>query len=315
MTVVATTLLRADRRFLEAAPPARLGLLRVVIGGYALGYLLVRFPHLLGVARFDDPRFDPVGPLAWLPGPVTPGAGQAVLMATLVTGIAFVAGWRWRLSGPAFALLFLAVTTYRNSWGQIFHTDNLPALHLLLLVVSPAADAWSIDARRRGGAPGAGTAAHGWPVRLITLVTVLAYVVAGWAKLRNGGLSWVTGDVLRNHIAHDALRKSLVGGSWSSFGTSLLGHAWLFPPMAVLSLLVELGAPFALARRLRVAWVAAAWAFHLGVLALMLIGFPYQLSGVAYASFFRLERLPARLAALRPGRRRGRVRSGRTAAP
>lgn len=312
MTRLATSLRRADARFLAPAPPARLGLLRIVIGGYALGYLLVRFPHLLGVARFDDPRFDPVGPLAWLPGPVTPGAGQAVLVAAVVSGVAFVAGWRWRVTGPAFAVLFLAVTTYRNSWGQIFHVDNLPAMHLLLLAVSPAADAWSADAHRRGGEPGAGTPTHGWPVRLITLVTVLAYVVAGWAKVRNGGLSWVTGDVLRNHIAHDALRKSIVGGSWSSLGTSALEHAWLFPPMAMLSLLVELGAPLALLRRPRLAWVTVAWLFHVGVLALMLIGFPYQLSGIAYASFFPIERAPARLGALRPG---PWVRSGRTAAP
>jgi len=286
----------ADRRLLEPAPAARLGLLRVLVAGYALAFLLVRLPHLLAVARFDDPRFAPVGPLAWLPGPVTPGVGQLVLGAALASGLAAALGWCWRVTGPAFAVAFLAVTTYASSWGQIFHTENLPALHLLVLAVAPAADAWSLDSRRRGQPEPQPAARYGWPVRLVTLVTVLAYVVAGWAKVRNGGLAWVSGDVLRNHIAHDALRKSLVGASHSSLGTALLAHAWVFPPMALASLVVELGAPLALLRtRLRTLWVIAAWGFHLGVLALMGIGFPYQLSGIAYASLAPVERVPDRL--------------------
>lgn len=289
-----------DRRLLAPAPAARLAVLRVLLAGYALAYLLVRLPHLLAVARFDDARFTPVGPLAWLSGPVTPGVAQAIIAVALTSGVAAVLGWRWQATGPLLAISFLAVTTYVSSWGQIFHTENLPALHLLVLAVSPAADAWSLDARRRALPERSPSGRYGWPVRLVTLVTVLAYVVAGWAKVRNGGLAWVSGDVLRNHIAHDALRKSLVGASHSSLGTALLAHGWVFPPMAAASLVVELGAPLALVRqRLRTVWVVAAWGFHLGVLALMGIGFPYQLSGVAYASLFRLERLPERA---RPGR-------------
>lgn len=293
---------RLDRRFRAPAPPERLAVLRVLVGAYGLGFLVVRLPYLLAVARADDPRFEPVGPLAWLAGPVPPGIGQAVVAVALVSGVAFVAGWRWRVSGPTFSLAFLAVTTYRSSWGQVFHTDNLAALHLLVLCISPAADAWSLDARRRGGAPPAPSADHGWPVRLLSLLTVGTYAVAGWAKLAGGGLGWVEGDVLRQHIAHDALRKTLVGGSRSSLGVALLEQAWVFGPMAVASLAVELGAPLALlGRRLRGLWAASAWAFHLGVLALMGIGFPYPLTGVAFAPLFPTERL-ARLLAHRASR-------------
>jgi hypothetical protein len=56
------------------------------------------------------------------------------------------------------------------------------------------------------------------------------------------------------------------------------------------TLLVELGAPVALLTgRWRTCWVVAAWGFHVGVLALMAISFPYQLTGVAFASFLRME--------------------------
>jgi hypothetical protein len=42
------------------------------------------------------------------------------------------------LERAVFALLLLWVTTYRNSWGQVFHTENLMVLHVVL-AVSPAA--------------------------------------------------------------------------------------------------------------------------------------------------------------------------------
>jgi hypothetical protein len=71
----------------------------------------------------------------------------------------------------------------------------------------------------------------------------------------------------------------------------------------VLTVTVELGAWVALlGGRWRTAWVVAAWLFHVGVLALMAILFAYQLSGVAFAPFFRLERLAARVGP-RPWRR------------
>ena len=37
-------------------------------------------------------------------------------------------------------------------------------------------------------------------------------------------------------------------------------------------------------------WAVAAWGFHLGVVALMAIAFPYPLLGLAYAPLFRIER-------------------------
>jgi hypothetical protein len=67
-----------------------------------------------------------------------------------------------------------------------------------------------------------------------------------------------------------------------------------------------------LGRRWRTAWVAAAWLFHVGVLALMAIAFPYQLTGVAFAAFFRLERLADRLGT---GQRPRRVRADATRRP
>ncbi|MBT8163902.1 MAG: hypothetical protein KJO97_00005, partial [Acidimicrobiia bacterium] len=71
---------------------------------------------------------------------------------------------------------------------------------------------------------------------------------------------------------------------------------WLFPPMAIASVLVELGAPVALlGDRWKKAWAGAAWAFHVGVLAFMAILFPYPISGIAFVSMLPVERLADRV--------------------
>ena len=52
---------RFGLRWFEPAPARRLGLLRVLIGGFALGYVAVRLPHLISFGGFSEERFDPVG--------------------------------------------------------------------------------------------------------------------------------------------------------------------------------------------------------------------------------------------------------------
>ena len=89
----------------------------------------------------------------------------------------------------------------------------------------------------------------------------------------------------------------LFGGGW------VVQFPWVFPPIALATVLVELGAPFALltgpvGRRVRAVWAIAAWGFHVGVVVLMAISFPYPLSFIAYASLFAPERLLARVGRL-----------------
>lgn len=287
-------LTRLDRWYRADVPAERLAVLRILVVGYALGFLVVRAPHLVDVARLADvapDRWAPVGPLLALDEPPSASVVVLVLVASIAAGVAALVGWRWRWSGPLFAIGFLVVTSHRSSWGQIFHTENLVALHLIVLAVAPAAVALSVDARRRPGPAPATTS--GWPVRLAAVVVVVAYVLAGVAKLRIGGPDWLIGDGLRHHVAHDNLRKALVGDVWSPLGGWAVAQAWWFGPMAVGSVAVELGAPLALlGGRWRTVWVAAAWTFHVGVVALMAIVFPYQLLGIAFAPFLPLERLP-----------------------
>ena len=306
-TAVATA---ADSWLLAPAPPTRLAVLRVLIGAYCVVHLVATAPSLLQIARLPSEQFAPVGVLSWLSEPVSRGLVAIGLGLALAAGVAVVAGWRWRLSAPVFAVLFLLLSTYRVSWGHVSHADHLPAVHLVILALVPAADAWSLDARRRGRATGAPApvprARYGWPVRVLAIATVVSYVVAGIAKVRYSGIGWLDGDVLRNQVAADALQKTLFGARHSPIGGWLAAHPTVLPLAAFGALAVELGAPVALLGGMcRNVWVASAWLFHVAIAAVMAIAFPYPLFGVAFAPFFAVEIAVERARAAVRRRRRG----------
>jgi hypothetical protein len=286
------------------APAERLAMFRILTGGFSVAYLAIRLPVFLQLA---DRRsgFDGVGLAGVLSGPLPSGVVTVATLVTLAAGVAWTFGWRFRLTGPAFAMGVLALATYRSSWGQLLHFEHLIVLHLLIVAAAPATDAWSMDARRRraSGRPRVERppTSYGWPLALAALVVVITYVIAGIAKLRYGGFEWIVGDTLRNHVAYSAARLDLLGGDPSPFAGWAVRNAWLWPFVAAASVVVELAAPVALlGGRIRTAWVIAAWLMHVGILAFMLVGFPYPLFLVAFAPFFRIERLWSD----RPGRMR-----------
>ena len=286
-----------DGWFYAPMPRERLALLRILLGAYAWIYLVSRAGHLNRVTDYAADAFEPVGVVALLSEPLSPFWVHATYVAAVLMGAAFVAGLCHRIVAPIFALLLLWVTSYRHSWGMIFHTDNLMVLHVLVLALAPAADAYAWRPAALGGLERAprDTAAvagrYGWAVRTISLVTLVTYVFAGIAKLENTGLEWALGDALREQIAYDAVRKIELGSIHSPIAGWMVRTAWLFPVLGAFTMVVELGAPLALiGTRWAVGWSIAAWLFHVGVLASMAIVFPYPLSGCAFLSLFPLER-------------------------
>lgn len=274
------------------APALRLGWLRFLIGGYAWVYTMARLPAFVGVLRYRESQYQPVGPFTWVEHPLPPWLAGAMVVATAVLGLAFWLGWRFRWTGPAFAVALTLTLSYRNSWGMVFHTENLMLLHVIVLGLSRSADACSLDA---GFGPTPTNeqplARYGWPIRLMAAVTVLVYLLAGIAKLKHAGWAWITSDALLNFVAYDNVRKIEMGASHSILGGLLLSYKWLFPPLAAVSLALELGAPIALLRpHIARVWAALAWSFHLGVLIVMFIFFHYPLLGFAFMPFFDVER-------------------------
>lgn len=301
---------RIDAAWFGPMPPERLACVRVLVGGFALVRVSVLFAFVLARAVHGDALVRPVGLMRWLAHAPSPSALGVAIVAAAASGIAFVAGFRYRWAGPLFAASLLAILSYFNSFGMLYHSDHLLVLHVSVLAFSPAADAWSLDVRRlqRAGASAAPASSwrYGWPIRLLCVLTVSVYALAGIAKLAGHGWAWALGDALRAQIAKDALRKQLLGEEAGFLGAWVMHHPWVAAAVGVSTLVMELGAPlFLLDRRARRAWAVMAFAMHWGILFIMGITFRYQLSGIAFLSFFPAERL----AGLRRSRRAGAMAS------
>lgn len=281
---------RGLRWWFPAVPAERLAMLRVLVGAYSVVYFGVRLPHWLSFADHRPVQFQPIGVLAGLDSPLNDLLYQSLVLLTFAGAILFAVGKWYRVVAPLFAGLLLVVLTYTNSWGGILHSDNLWLLHVIVLAFAPAAEALSLDARASNHARI--HFKYGWAIRLMCWVCVGSYFLAGLAKLKNSGLGFIEGETLRNFVAMDNVRKIELGSLHSPVAALALPYAGAFQFLAGLSLVLELGAPLVMLQaKLAKVWAFAMWGFHIGVLSLMAILFPYPVTFIAFAPFFRTERL------------------------
>ena len=296
-----------NRFWFRSVPARRIALLRIAVGLYLLQLQLSEHRAWLRVSRAGQDTFEGIGLASLLSGPLDDGLWGAVLVSSIVLNVAFVLGIAHRVIAPLFAILLTFVLGYRNSWGQVYHVNHLACLHATILALAPAAHAFSVDAwvRKRLGErrwidvlawpriEAASDWRFGWGVQLMCVVTTIVYSLAGLAKVTGeAGWRWALGSNLRDQIAYDALYKELLhpdgGGEWV---WRIYAYPDLLIPAAVVTLILELLAPVALLHR-RLAWLfcISMWLAHLGIDVLMTILFPYQIFGVAYLSFFAIER-------------------------
>ncbi len=285
---------KLDKFWFPTVPASRLAMLRILVGLYALYYIGMRVKMLGNIARTDVHLFRPVGLVHLLSGPMSASFFEYIVLATLATGLLFVLGIKYRYVAPVFAILLLFTLCYRNSWSMIYHSSNAVVLHVLILSVVPAADAWSVDAwfrRKLGSVTGTDLWIYGWPIQLMCAATLATYFVAGVAKVTGPmGWGWASGEALRSQIAVDALRKELLSQGATQLAFLLYEHVWIFNILGVLSLVLELGAPFVLLnKRVNQFWAINAFLMHWGIYFIMGIKFRYCLSGIIFASFFDLD--------------------------
>lgn len=274
------------------APKERLAAIRILVGTFAFCWVTGRLQEMYRVAQLPRISWKPTGLLAWLDksgvlhGPYPPIAIYVIAIVTAVLLVAFTLGLWHRVLAPLAAIGLLFSLTYRNSWGMIFHTENLLVVHVLVLAFTPSADAFALRTKSRERAAG-----YGWVIKLVIAITVLTYVMAAIAKLRIAGMAWLDGEQLRNQIAVDNLRKALLGDAIAPLATPFLDHPAGFTIFSVMTIILELGSVAALFHRwVGRGWAVAAWGFHVGVVLLMNIWFPYPLLGLAYLPLFPVER-------------------------
>lgn len=286
-------------------PPERLAILRIATGLFSFWYLGTRFSMIQRIAAGDPSLYEPVGIATFLSAPMDADIFSLLLYITLGLNLMYILGWKFRWTGPAFAVLFLFVMCYRNSWSMIYHNYNALVLHVFIIGFVSASSAISIDALqsksfhwRKKMIP---NWTYGWPVRLICAATVGAYMLSGLAKVWGElGWEWMTGNAMRSQIAVDAIRKDLlVESSPSAFFEWLYPHTELFLILGVGTMMLEVGAFAALFhRRIGMIWALLACSMHWGIYFIMGIKFPYHTTGVIFLSFFATELIWYRLQAL-----------------
>lgn len=275
-----------------SAPPTRLGLMRVLVGLFAVVYLLVRVRYVVDLVDLPAHQFRPLGVLAGLQRPAPAPLLLTWWALTWVGACLFTLGIAHRVIAPIYALSLLSLLTYCNSWVKVFHTENLLVLHTLVLALVPSDRAltWHHRFRDGGSVP---RWRFGWPLWLMGAVTVTSYTAAAAAKLKNSGLAWLDPEWLRYWIAYDNLRK-LAHGHWPAHvGIWLVQHPMWLVPVSAFGVGVELVAPLALIKKFPARlWSAAIVLFHWGVLVTMMVGFPYHLLGLHVLPLLEPERWP-----------------------
>jgi hypothetical protein len=301
-----------DRFLFEWYPAEALGIARFYFGLGLTVYLLSQYPQLLLLDpqgphfHFTRPiwYFDLLGIDRNIPWLILPAIGLMV-----AASLSFAFG-KWTKT----AIVVILITMFylkgvRDSFSGDVHHREIPIFALLLLfLVSKCDRMFGVDARRRGWPPIEDWEAS-WPLRAMQVWIAMFYFWALMAKLRMSGLEWfgVSGRIQKTLISR-ALRDGI-----SPDGEILnLTLAWDLAQMprlvfmfGAIVFVFELLFPVVLfirSVRIRVLFVLAAIAFHLGNL--MLMNVQFYLYPFVYVTFFNMLPVHERLKSMFRIRRR-----------
>lgn len=274
-----------SRWLFSPVPLARIAVLRVVAYLFVPVDVLLTTPWVVAHGSVPRELYQPllIGRVLHLPAP---GAWVEVLRWVLVAGALGAATGRLpRLLGAVVALLYLEWMVVAFSYGKVDH-DRVG--YLVLLAALPTVG----RARLSDRSP---SAAAGWAVRTTSLAVVATYFLSAWAKIRFGGVDWVTGATLTRAV----IRRG------TALSTPLLDHAWLLTAFQWVLISVELlVSPLLLVRwrdvRRTYALVGGFYLFHLVTfLTISIIFLPHCIALLALLPLERLARAPLPGAAAR----------------
>ncbi|GAB2946754.1 hypothetical protein GCM10027280_39440 [Micromonospora polyrhachis] len=262
----------AGRWLTAAVPQGRIAAFRTLVYLFVAADLVIFTPWIrhhgdTGAALYQ-PLF--IGRLLPLPTP-TPLLVDTIFWALLAFSLVAATGRAPRALGWPIFLLYFEWMIIAMSCGKVDH-DRFAFL-IALAVLPTAGRARHGDATR--------TEAGGWALRVTQIAVVCTYFLAAWAKLRFGGLEWLTGSVLARAI----IRR----------GTELADLIAQVPYLLIVAqfgiIAFELLSPavFLVSERWRRVLVAFFYSFHLVTVSTITISFAPHL--VAMASFLSLERI------------------------
>ncbi|MBY8871606.1 HTTM domain-containing protein [Micromonospora sp. PLK6-60] len=256
----------------EPVPLGRLAAFRTLIHLFVVGDLLFFTPWVRTHASVPGELYRPllVGRLLHLPTP-TPTLVTVIFWVLLALALLAATGRAPRLLGWSVFALYLEWMIIAMSYGKVDH-DRFGLLVALAALATVG--------RARHGDPTRSEAA-GWALRVTQLAVICTYFLAAWAKLRFGGLDWLTGSTLARAI----IRR----------GTDLADLIAQVPHLLILAqfgiVAFELLSPvvFLVPERWRLTTVGFFYSFHAVTMATITISFAPHL--VAMTSFLPLERV------------------------
>jgi hypothetical protein len=259
-------------RLFDAVPLGRLAAFRTLV------YLFVPIDLLLTtnwVLQHKDVPGDLYLPLLLgrvlpLPTP-TYALTVGIFAALLVASVVAATGRAPRLLGTAVFLLYLEWMVIAMSYGKVDH-DRFGFLVALAVLPTVGRARWGDLTRSE---------AAGWALRATQFAVVATYFFAAWAKLRFGGLDWLTGATLTRAV----LRRGTFLSDW------VVDYPGLLVGFQFFIVAFELTSPVVLflAYRWQQRAIGALYAFHLMTYAAITISFlPHC---VAMASFLPLEKV------------------------
>ncbi|MGZ3453347.1 MAG: HTTM domain-containing protein [Polyangiales bacterium] len=216
----------------------------------------------------EEARIAPIGVFSWFDLPVTPLLARAAHALVVCGALAGLFGWYTRIGLTVAAVAATYLLGIPQLTGNVLHDHHL-VWFLALLAASPCADAFSIEARDRGGPPPQPSIAYAVPLWFARALIAVIFFFPGLWKLRASGLEWITTDNLRNQMWW----KWFENGGWRP-AIRIDKHPMLCRALAGAAVAFELLFPVAVFVRPLRKWAAiVALIFHASIEALMRIPF------------------------------------------
>lgn len=272
--------MRSLNTFLFEPPPADHSFTKqLVLAALLLMWYFTIYQHLPYMLQHTpDELFMPTGLMAWWPEqqPVKLAVDFVHHTRGLLMILWFFAvigfGGRWPLLFTGI-ILFVHWGLFKAASGTT-HTWHLPLYSILIMGFFTRPGPMTLDglcSRYFRGYPFLVKSAgiwEGFAIKLVLCCTAYVLFAGGIAKLRYGGMDWLSGDSLRYFLKEMPVIKGDIGHLLSNF---LHKNPFMIRVLSVWTLLVELTAPLILFfPRFRSPFVMNTWAFHIGIYLLML---------------------------------------------
>lgn len=280
---MATLTRRWHRYWFAPATPTNLGVCRLLF----FGLVLLRY-RIVPIDASDAAAWAEVPRVFWIPNPLLgrfvfpllPGDALRLLEMAWTTTLAMSCiGCVTRASTAVAFLLGTYLLWLPHNFGKLHHMDGMVVLVMGVLALSRCGDAWSLDSwlrlrRKPSCSVATECGEYTWPIRIVWVIMATVFVEAGMAKLRNGGLAWITSDNLSLMLIKANYRAYTGIPPLTSFGLYLAQSRWLCEAAAALTVGLEIGYPLALvSRRLRILWVPATFLVVVGMFVMIVPAF------------------------------------------